>query len=309
LKGGTAAFPARKCPIQIIAPFGRTVYDGLMNTIRMTRCGKRGFPLFCAGLLWGLAAGSPALWAQDFDPGMIRVEGGTFLMGSTEEAYKANERVHEVTLSSFFIAETEVTQAFWKAVMGNNPSRFAGDERPVDSVSWFDAVRFCNALSEKEGLAPAYVISGNTVSWDTSAGGYRLPTEAEWEYAARGGILGALSPEALGRAFYSGGEDPEALGWFNTNSGKTSHPVKSKAPNELGLYDMSGNVWEWCWDYFGEYPQGPATDPAGLAEGGRRVLRGGAWFTPVNLLRVTNRYWNAPAFKTNSVGFRLARNG
>jgi formylglycine-generating enzyme required for sulfatase activity len=241
---------------------------------------------------------------------MIPVEGGRFLMGSAEAAYQINERVHEVNLSSFFIAETEVTQALWKAVMGDNPSRFAGDDRPVDSVSWFDAVRFCNALSEKVGLAPAYEIAGNTVSWNTNAGGYRLPTESEWEYAARGGILGVVLPaEALNRAFYAGGEDPEALGWFDANSGKTSHPVKSKAPNELGLYDMSGNLWEWCWDYFGEYPREPADNPAGVAESPRRVLRGGAWFTPVHLMRVTNRYWNAPSFKANSVGFRLARNG
>jgi formylglycine-generating enzyme required for sulfatase activity len=294
-----------------------------MNKTSMKRSGDRGFRFFCVGL-WGLLIGVPALWAQApepviiepvitepaiTEPVMIGVEGGTFLMGSNETAYKANEQVHEVSLSSFFIGETEVTQALWKEVMGDNPSRIAGDDRPVDSVNWFEAVRFCNALSEKEGLAPAYKIEGTTVSWDQSAGGYRLPTEAEWEYAARGGVLGALSTEALDRAFYSGGENAESLGWFNSNSGKTSHPVKGKAPNELGLYDMSGNLWEWCWDYFGEYPQEPVVNPVGAAESPRRILRGGAWFTPVNLLRVTNRYWNAPSFKANSVGFRLVRNG
>lgn len=280
-----------------------------MNKTGIKSSGKRGFLFFSLGLLWGLLiGGAPALWAQDSAPAMIRVEGGSFLMGSNEAVYAANERVHEVSLSSFFIGETEVSQALWKAVMGNNPSRFAGDERPVDSVNWFEALRFCNALSEKEGLTPAYAISGTTVSWDTGAGGYRLPTEAEWEYAARGGILGALSDEALERAFYSGGENPEALGWYNANSNKSSQPVKGKVPNELGLYDMSGNLWEWCWDYLGEYPPEPVSNPTGASEGARRILRGGAWFTPVNLLRVTNRYWNAPAFKANSVGFRLARN-
>jgi formylglycine-generating enzyme required for sulfatase activity len=238
---------------------------------------------------------------------MVSVEGGIFLMGSSEEAYKTNERVHEVRVSSFFIGETEVTQALWQDIMGNNPSRFAGDGQPVDSVSWLDAVRFCNALSEKEGRLPAYEISGNTIAWNRSADGYRLPTESEWEYAARGGSQGVHSG-VLSRAYYSGGEKPETLGWFDANSARTSHPVKSKAPNELGLYDMSGNLWEWCWDYFGEYPQEPVSDPSGVPEAARRVLRGGAWFTPVHLLRVTNRYWNAPSFKANSVGFRLARN-
>lgn len=276
-----------------------------MNKIRITRSGKGGVRFFC--ILWGLLIGSPALWAQPA-PVMVKVEGGTFLMGSNEESYRVNERVHEVSLSSFFIAETEVTQALWQDVMGNNPSRFPGDDRPVDSVSWFDAVRFCNVLSEHAGLDPAYIISGNTVSWNTGAGGYRLPTESEWEYAARGGSRGDVSPEIIDRPLYSGGEDPEPLGWFNTNSGKSSHPVKSKSPNELGLYDMSGNLWEWCWDYFGEYPQEPVSNPPGASESTRRVLRGGAWFTPAHLLRVTNRYWNAPSFQANSVGFRLARN-
>jgi formylglycine-generating enzyme required for sulfatase activity len=269
--------------------------------------GKRSLRLFC--ICGALLICGPALWAQPVTPTMIQVEGGSFPMGSNEAAYKANERVHEVTLSTFFIADTEVTQALWKEVMGNNPSRFAGDDRPVDSVSWFDAVRFCNALSEKEGLDPVYTFSGNTVAWDTSANGYRLPTESEWEYAARGGALGTHSAEAPGRAWYAGGETPDALGWFDSNSGKTSHPVKGKAPNELGLYDMSGNLWEWCWDFFGEYPAGPVTDPMGVTDSPRRVLRGGAWFTPVHLMRVTNRYWNTPTFKVNSVGFRVARNG
>jgi formylglycine-generating enzyme required for sulfatase activity len=251
---------------------------------------------FC---FWWVFCFSPALWAQS--PLMIRVEGGTFLMGSDE---KSNERPHEVTLSTFFIAETEVTQALWKAVMGNNPSAFRGDTLPVDSVSWLDAVRFCNALSEKEGLVPAYEISGDTVAWNKTANGYRLPTESEWEYAARGGPRGASD-----RAAYAGGENPQELGWYDANSGRASKPVKSKAPNGLGLYDMSGNLWEWCWDYYGEYPREASVNPEGAAASARRVLRGGAWFNPVNLLKVTYRYWNAPGFKVNSAGFRLAQNG
>ncbi|MDR1617868.1 MAG: formylglycine-generating enzyme family protein [Treponema sp.] len=260
-------------------------------------CGIR---FFC--VLWMLTVLSPALRAQTGLPVMVRVEGGTFLMGG--EPGGAGGGAHEVTLSTFFLAEAEVTQALWKEVMGNNPSRFTGDDRPVDSASWLDAVGFCNALSEKAGLPPAYEIAGNTVTWRREAGGYRLPTESEWEYAARGGINGVS-----GQALYAGGEKPEDVGWYDGNSGKVSHPVKGKAPNGLGLYDMSGNLWEWCWDYYGEYPRQAVTDPSGPAESPRRVLRGGAWFTPVNLLRVTYRYWNSPGFKANSVGFRLARNG
>jgi formylglycine-generating enzyme required for sulfatase activity len=259
----------------------------------------RGLRLFC--VLGGLAVLSPALGAQTGLPVMVRVEGGTFLMGGGEPG---GAGAREVTLSPFFLAETEVTQALWKEVTGGNPSRFAGDDRPVDSVSWLDAAGFCNALSEKAGLPPAYEIAGNTVTWRREAGGYRLPTESEWEYAARGGIGGVS-----GGAPYAGGEKPEDIGWYDGNSGRTSHPVKGKAPNGLGLYDMSGNLWEWCWDWYGEYPRQAAADPAGPAESTRRVLRGGAWFTPANLLRVTGRYWNSPGFRANSVGFRLARNG
>ncbi|QQO09241.1 formylglycine-generating enzyme family protein [Breznakiella homolactica] len=242
------------------------------------------------------------------DPVMVAVEGGTFWMGSNESPYAHTERPREVTVSSFFIAETEVTQELYREIQGSNPSRFSGDQRPVDTVSWFEAVRFCNSLSERDGFSPAYTISGNSVTWDRGADGYRLPTEAEWEFAARGGVLGALTDQPLSRSLYSGGANAAQVGWYDGNSGRESKPVKSKNPNELGLYDMSGNVWEWCWDWYADYPREAQTDPQGAAATGSRVLRGGAWFTPVNLLRVTYRYWNAPSFKANSVGFRIARN-
>jgi formylglycine-generating enzyme required for sulfatase activity len=253
-------------------------------------------------VVMGMAV-SPALEAQI--PAMIRVPGGVFWMGSRERAYADKERIHEVTVESFYIAETEVTQALWKAVMGDNPSYFPGDDRPVETVTWFDAVRFCNALSERERLTPAYLIEGDSVAWNRAANGYRLPSEAEWEYAARGGPRGGAGP--LDRVYYAGGENAADLGWYDKNSGRASKPVKSKGPNELGIYDMSGNVWEWCWDWYGPYPYDPAVEREDFRK--ERVLRGGAWFTPVNLLRVTNRYWNGPSFKVNSVGFRLARNG
>jgi formylglycine-generating enzyme required for sulfatase activity len=207
------------------------------------------------------------------------------------------------------IGETETTQELWTLVMKTNPSRFPGKDRPVDFVSWLDAVRFCNALSALEGLDAAYQIVGPEVFWNTEADGYRLPTEAEWEYAARGGPQAALGDAPLARAYYSGGSDAGTLAWYDANSGKASKPVGQKRPNELGLYDMSGNVWEWCWDWYGEYPKELAVDPKGASKGaGQKVLRGGAWFTPVNLLRTTYRYWNAPTFRVNSVGFRVARN-
>ena len=242
-------------------------------------------------------------------PRMVLVEGGTFLQGSAEAQYAANERYHSSTLSSFLIAETETPQKLWIAVMGSNPSKFRGEDRPVEFVSWMDAVRFCNALSEREGLESAYAIEGAAVTWNRSANGYRLPTEAEWEFASRGGRIAAIADEPLKRSPFAGGTKADEVAWFDQNSGKTTQPVARKAPNELGLYDMSGNVWEWCWDWYGEYPRAEVVDFDGAARGtGQRVLRGGAWFTPAHLLRVTYRYWNAPTFKVNSVGFRLARN-
>ncbi len=240
---------------------------------------------------------------------MVLVEGGTFLQGSNEQPFAQNERVHPTTLSTFLISRTELTQEQWKKVHSTNPSRFPGNSRPVDSVSWLDAVKFCNALSQAENLTPAYTISGASVTWDPRADGYRLPTEAEWEYAARGGAAGTSPDTPLSKSYFSGSHDPDEVAWFDRNSGKTSKSVGTKAANELGLFDMSGNVWEWCWDWYGEYPSSEVENPSGPSVStGQRVLRGGAWFTPLQLLRVTYRYWNVPYFKANSVGFRLARN-
>jgi len=242
-------------------------------------------------------------------PVMIEIEGGTYLRGSLEQPYATTERVHETTVTSFRMSASETSQALWREIMVTNPARFRGDKLPVDSVSWIDAVRFCNVLSEREGLEIAYEIRGNDAVWRREANGYRLPTEAEWEFAARGGVRGAISEEALRKVFYAGGSDADKVAWYDRNSSKTSHETGSKQANELGLFDMSGNVWEWCWDWYGDYPRTAVKDPEGAIKGaGQKVLRGGAWFTPMNLLRVTYRYWNAPTFKVNSVGFRLARN-
>ncbi|MDR2020465.1 MAG: formylglycine-generating enzyme family protein, partial [Treponema sp.] len=170
----------------------------------------------------------PALSAQPLSPYMVRVPGGVFWMGSREGAYAANERAHEVTVKQFYISETEITQEVWTSVMGSNPSQFPGPDRPVDNVSWFDAVQFCNALSEWERLIPAYAIAGDRVSWNPGADGYRLPTEAEWEYAARGGG-GSAASEPLTRVYYAGGENADEVGWYDKNSGRASKPVKGKA--------------------------------------------------------------------------------
>jgi len=245
-------------------------------------------------------------------PAMISVKGGTFFMGSNEGAFGNNEKVHEVTVRSFFISETPVTQELYTTVMNQNPSVFKGTNHPVDSVTWFDAVLFCNALSASLGLSPAYTIEGENVTWNRESRGYRLPTEAEWEFAARGGIYGFQGP--LDKAFYAGGSEEnsaiEDYCWFSRNSAKTTHPVKSKLPNKLGLYDMSGNVWEWCWDWYDDYPTDPVNNYTGAASGRKRVYRGGSFFNSnVNMLRTTFRISELPSFKANSLGFRIAQNG
>jgi formylglycine-generating enzyme required for sulfatase activity len=236
---------------------------------------------------------------------MIRISGGSFFMGSNEGAFRSNERVHEVTVNSFLIGETEVTQELYSAVMNQTPSSFKGSNLPVESVTWFDAVRFCNALSELNGLSPAYTIEGEKVTWDRDSKGFRLPTEAEWEYAARGGQDGG---EILEKAGYAGGSAAGDISWYSGNSSRRAQPVKGKNPNQLGIYDMSGNVWEWCWDWYDNYPADPVFDPLGPEKGRNRVFRGGAWVTPVNQLRVSFRVGNPPDSKANSVGFRIAQN-
>ncbi|MDR1929956.1 MAG: formylglycine-generating enzyme family protein [Treponema sp.] len=264
---------------------------------------NRGYVFF---FLCALPVLALSLEPAKFFPKMIHINGGSFYRGSNEGAFRVNERVHEATVKPFLLSETEVTQDLYAAVMNHNPSYFKGAELPVESVSWFDAVLFCNSLSELNGLKPAYTVEGETVTWDRDSKGFRLPTEAEWEYAARGGQN--AGGEILEKAGYSGGSAAADLGWYSANANRRPQPVKTKLPNQLGLYDMSGNVWEWCWDWYDDYPAEPIYDPVGSPQGRNRVFRGGAWVTPVNQLRVTFRVGNPPSSKAYSVGFRIAQN-
>ena len=217
---------------------------------------------------------------------MVDVEGGTFTMGATSEqgsdAENDEKPAHEVTLSTYSIGEIEVTQELWQAVMGGNPSYFKGNKlRPVEQVSWTDCRTFIKKLNKLTGE------------------NFRLPTEAEWEYAARGG-------SASKGYKYSGSNAIGDIAWFNNNSSAV-HAVKSKQPNELGLYDMSGNVWEWCADKYGSYTSSVQTAPTGSSSGSDRVIRGGSWGYDEGNCRVSNRENCSPDSRGSSIGFRLAK--
>jgi formylglycine-generating enzyme required for sulfatase activity/FKBP-type peptidyl-prolyl cis-trans isomerase/ribosomal protein L37E len=230
----------------------------------------------------------------------VKVDGGTFQMGSPNEE-NSEKPVHSVTVSNFYMGKYEVTQKEWVEIMGNNPSHFKGDNLPVETVSWNEAVEYCNKRSVKEGLSPAYRNGGSGITCDFSASGYRLPTEAEWEYAAKGGNKDLTAYE------YSGGNNVDAVGWYSENSRDRTHPVGTKAPNSLGLYDMSGNVYEWCWDWKGDYSNGAQTNPAGAASGSYRVLRGGSWISYAQGLRSAYRLSSTPSLRSRDIGFRLVR--
>ena len=220
---------------------------------------------------------------MNFEPEMIFVQGGTFLMGSPEsEAGRWNdERQHEVTLHDFYIGKYPVTQAQWVAVMGNNPSHFKGDDLPVENVSWNDTQEFIQKLNDLTGKA------------------YRLPTEAEWEFAARGGT------QSKGY-LYAGSDDLNEVAWWYKNSNSRTRPVGRKKPNELGLHDMSGNVWQWCNDWYGDYPAEPQINPTGPDSGELRVHRGGSWINVAQYCRSAYRNVNEPTLRYYSIGFRLA---
>ncbi len=243
------------------------------------------------------------LSAIAFPKNMVFVEGGSFQMGS-DDGDSDEKPVHQVRVSSFLIGKYEVTQKEWKEVMGSNPSNWKGDQLPVEQVNWFDAVDYCNKRSLKEGLRPCYSGSGNSITCDWNANGYRLPTEAEWEFAARGGVKGKGYK-------YSGSNDIGSVAWYDGNSSNKTHEVGTKAANELGLHDMSGNVWEWCWDWYdsGYYAKSAGSDPKGTGSGSSRVLRGGSWGNLGNYCRVALRdSFNPGSWRNGSVdGFRVVR--
>ncbi len=235
---------------------------------------------------------------SDIPVNFVFVEGGNFQMGDDEGMYDWKP-VHSVTVSSFYMSKFEVTQKEWQEVMGSNPSRFKGDNQPVEQVSWYEAVEFCNKKSLREGLTPSYNISGKNVTCDFSANGCRLPTEAEWEYAARGGNKS--------RGYkYSGSDNLDAVAWYDGNSGSKTHAVGQKQANELGLYDLSGNVWEWCWDWRDDYyyRNSPRKDPKGPPYGSDRIFRGGSFGHGT---RVAYRYCESPTKTGVYFGFRIVR--
>ncbi len=215
---------------------------------------------------------------------MVLVPGGTFTMGATNEqgsdAQYEEKPTHQVTLSPYFIGQTEVTQELWQAVMGNNPSYFKGSKRPVERVSWNDCQDFIRKLNSLTGQ------------------NFRLLTEAEWEYAARGGRSGGTK--------YAGSNSLGDVAWYDDNSGGQTHDVATKRANSLGIYDMSGNVYEWCQDWYGNYRRRSQTNPQGPSSGSLRVTRGGCWYYDATSCRCAIRGLNSPSNTSFILGFRLA---
>jgi len=230
----------------------------------------------------------------------VLVDGGAFLMGG--DGCSDEKPVHRVNVNSFYLSRYETTQAEWNFVMGNNLSEFKGDSLPVENVSWFDAVNFCNRLSKAEGLQKCYTGTGSEISCNFSANGYRLPTEAEWEYAAAGGKNDIKS-------IFSGSNNIKEVAVFEGNCRDSTNSVGSLKPNELGIYDMTGNVSEWCWDWYDVYPaEGKSrSNPSGPNKGFLRVIRGGSWYNYDKCSRVCCRNLYNPNDTYFYLGFRVAR--
>ena len=255
-------------------------------------------------------AAAPATPSGTVPAGFVLVPGGTYTMGSPpNEAGRQDDEVqHQVTVSSFAIAKYDVTfdeyDVYCAATGAAKPydSGWGRGSRPVIYVSWYDAVAYCNWRSGQEGRKAAYTISGTNVACYFSANGYRLPTEAEWEYAAKGG---SQANSLAVNAVYAGSANLDQVAWYSGNSGSQTHPVGQKAPNGLGLYDMAGNVWQWCWDWYDDYSTASQSDPPGAPTGDSRVLRGGGWGDDARNLRSADRDYGDPGIRYCDLGFRL----
>jgi len=255
----------------------------------------------------------------------VRIEGGTFQMGSpaNEPERRDNETQRQVTVSSFNMGKYEVTQKEYQEIMGTNPSSFKGESFPVENVSWYDTIEYCNRRSQKEGLTPAYTIDKSrsdpnnqnsndnvrwVVTWNRNVNGYRLPTEAEWEYACR---AGTRTPFNTGNNITTNLANYDGNNPYNNNAKgiyrEKTTAVGSFPANPWGLHDMHGNVWEWCWDWFGNYPNGAQTDPQGASSGSSRVMRGGSWYGSAANVRSAYRNSFTPSYRNRYIGFRLVR--
>jgi formylglycine-generating enzyme required for sulfatase activity len=247
-------------------------------------------------------------------PRMELINGGGFEMGSADKgAYEDELPAHEVIVGNYYLGTREVTFAEYDlfcdltARVKPDDEGWGRNQRPVINITWLDAVAYCNWLSEQHGYTPIYQLDlkSGRVSLRNEKGrtpnGYRLPTEAEWEYAARGGIMGDKSER------YAGSNKLSEVGWYQANSKDQTQPVGQLQPNNAGTYDMSGNVWEWCYDWYGGYPSSSQRGPVGPDSGSHRIIRGGAWLQSADDCRVTTRQYRRPEEKTVYIGFRLAR--
>jgi formylglycine-generating enzyme required for sulfatase activity len=289
------------------------------------------YTILCGCLLAACGSAAATIAKVPEIPEMILVKGGTFIMGSPPEesnSFHDERPQYEVTLTDFYMGKYQITQKEWKEVMENSPGNFSGDELPVEKVSWYDALVFCNKLSMKKGLHPAYSIAGSTdpadwgaapvypaanAAWDAveivkGANGYRLPTEAQWEYACRAGTTTPFNTGenvTADQANYDGRYPYRKFPQGVYRQATT--PVGSFDPNAWGLYDMHGNVWEWCWDWHGSYAGHAQTDPHGAVTGSYRVARGGSWNNNGRFLRSASRGSSAPAFRDTIIGLRIVR--